>query len=1205
MRLKRLEVFGFKSFADRVEFDFGPGLTGIVGPNGCGKSNVVDAVRWVLGEQRPTQLRGSEMTDVIFKGTSFRSPLGFAEVSVVLDNEGGGLPSEYAEVSFTRRLFRTGESEYLLNRQPARLRDFRDLLLDTGLGVHSYTILEQGKIDAILAANPVERRTIFEEAAGISKFRIRRKEAVRKIEQVLQNLLRLQDLLAELEHGIRSLKIQAGKARRYREFQERLRDLRIALGLHLYRMRSTELGEARRVRVDLEGEVARLRVGRERMESEIRLLEEEEGILAGEASRELAALEGVKEEEAQAADRINALEVRTGEWERERRAAEERMVAVSGQFHGKEEEGTRLLGELARARESLAAAQRTLAEKEGKARDAAQGSREAAAGLERADREVVEFLHLRTEAQNRRLDLEVKLKGLHTECERLAARRAEIVQALAWRRRQEIQLAGEREGFESREREVEEGIQDLAVRSEEAEAKCADQERRLLDTEQRFSALSSRYQVLRELAEGKEGLDGGVKALLRRGGEVSLLADRIQIDLRFARALESALMGRAQSLVVFDPRSALEGMAHLRQAREGRAAFALPGRAGPVPPAAAVPQVPGVLGRLLEEVRCEAALRPLLEQWIGDCVLVEGAERAAALAERHPGLRFATPDGDLFGNEFWIGGEAVKESGPISRRSLVEALEAELRSLGAERDCLALSRDEARRAVSAIRSEQDRLGQQKGLASRELAVRRAGLDQQRGEIARLEEEKRLLEKELGQLEDETSRASELVRHFAAEWESLERRFQEANAELKRLNAAKASQDALREEASRALGEARVEAERLRGIEQKILGQRELLGGALEDLRVEGDRLEAVVVESLQRIEAARREVESLHASRARSLEERGRLEGVVHALREREQGVQAKVRQSRAEVEGRSQELEALLGKLSEARLEEQKIEIARAEVSSRIRDEFQAELADLAASRAPDPAFDPAAADREAAELREKAERLGSINLDAVRDLEEKEGRFQFLTSQRKDLEEARGLLQETIRRIDEESRERFSATFQVVQEQFQVIFRQLFRGGKAELLLEEGADLLEAGILIHAKPPGKELRNIDLLSGGERTLTALALLFALFRSKPSPFCLLDEVDAALDDANIERFLAVLEEFTRGSQFVLVTHNKRTMTACGRLYGVTMQDNGVSKKVGVELGGEGDEIRFIPAGRAIFERRPEPAIQPAEGPAG
>jgi len=341
----------------------------------------------------------------------------------------------------------------------------------------------------------------------------------------------------------------------------------------------------------------------------------------------------------------------------------------------------------------------------------------------------------------------------------------------------------------------------------------------------------------------------------------------------------------------------------------------------------------------------------------------------------------------------------------------------------------------------------------------------------------------------------------------------------------------------------------------------------------------------------------------LHESRARSLEERSRLEEALRSLRERQEGVEVRVRERRAEVESQNQRLETLLGGLSEARLQEQKIEMTRAEVSSRVRDEFQADLEKLTKAPPPETSLDVAAAEKEIAGLREKTERLGSINLDAVRELEEKEGRSQFLTFQKNDLEEARRLLHETIQKIDEESRERFGATFQAVQEQFQTIFRQLFRGGKAELLLEEGVDLLETGILIQAKPPGKELRNIDLLSGGERTLTALALLFSLFRSKPSPFCLLDEVDAALDDANIERFLAVLAEFTKESQFVLVTHNKRTMTACARLYGVTMQDNGVSKKVGVELGGECEEIRFVPAGRAILERKPEPVPQPSAEP--
>lgn len=1198
MRLKRLEVFGFKSFADRMEFDFVPGLTGIVGPNGCGKSNVVDAIRWVLGEQRPTQLRGTEMTDVIFKGTTNRQGLGFAEVTVVLDNEGGGLPSEYSEVSFTRRLFRTGESEYLLNRQPSRLKDIREILLDTGLGVHSYTILEQGKIDAILAANPVERRAIFEEAAGISKFRLRRKEAVRKIEQVQQNLLRLGDLLAELESGIRSLKIQASKARRFQEFHQRLKELRIALALHHFRARSAELEEAKTLREKREAGLQEIRDLRERQESEIRLLEEEVSVLVAEISREASVLEKAKMEEAQAADRVNGLEVRMGEWERERQQAQERRLAVAKLGAEKEEEAARILGELERSREGLAASQRILEEKEEAVRAAARGARELSESLAQADREVLELMHLRTEAQNRRVDLDAKIRVLEAGKTRLQSRSVEMEQTLAFRKDHESKLAGEAQSIEAREQEIEAALAEARNRRESLEVEAREAEDRFQNIEQRLASLSSRQQVLRELAEGREGLDVGAKALLdgdtaSGSAELSLLADRVQIDLRYARALETALLGRANSLVTFHPGAAAQGMARLRREKGGRAFFALAGNAKSAGELPAIPQAPGVIGRLLDQLRCGPALMPLMQQWIGDCVLVEDGLRAASLSDRHAEFRFVTPEGDLFAHDLWIGGEEAKESGLISRRSLLDALEVELTSLREERERLSLRREEMRRSITQAVSDQDRVEAQRGLLARESAVRSAGVEQARGEISRLGEELELLQKEIVQMQEELARSAELLGHVMGEVSSLDARFQVANDELKRLHAEKGARDMQREEAARAEAEVRLEVERLRGAESRLLGQRELLAAAIAEMQTEGSRLESAIAQNLARSEGAKEEIASLHEVRAARLEQRSQVEESLRSLRQREEELRKQIRDRRSAIESKNEEFESLMAGLSEAKLAEQKLAMTREELCSRIRDEFQTELESVAAQTAPDASFLPEPAEAELGELRQKLDRLGSINLEAVTELEEKEGRFGYLTGQRNDLEQAKKLLHETIEKIDIESRERFAATFRAVQEQFQQIFRQLFRGGKADLLLEEGVDLLEAGIVVQAKPPGKELRNIDLLSGGERTLTALALLFSLFRSKPSPFCLLDEVDAALDDANVERFLGVLQEFTKDSQFILVTHNKRTMTACNLLYGVTMQDNGVSKKVAVELG-EGEEIRFISPAKKALEKKNE-----------
>ncbi len=1193
MKLKRLEISGFKSFADRTSFEFGRGLTGVVGPNGCGKSNVVDAIRWVLGEQRPTQLRGTEMLDVIFKGSARRDALGFAEVTIVLDNEGGGLPSEYSEVSLTRRLFRTGDSEYLVNRKPARLKDLRELLLDTGLGVHSYTILEQGKIDAILSANPLERRAIFEEASGISRFRARRKEAVRKIEQVQQNLLRLNDLLGELESGIRSLKIQASKVRRYREFQERFRALKISLAQQLYQNQSVEYEKWKTEREQRETEISSLREARERFESQMRLLEEELGVLQSEISRMRNVLDQAKASEAAASEKLHALEVRSGEWVRESKSLEERETAILDSVKQKEDEQEKLIADLEKSREVLALAQRNLETQQSLYREISLELKERNAALEEAQKLVLDFLHRRTESQNRRVELESLCRSFETDRERLQSRHSEIAQILNFRKQRESQLSSEQGEIESRSKELELELIDVSSRRIKIEEDLSVKEKEFFELEQRLSAFRSKQELLSDLAKGREGLDEGVKNLLEAPNSFSLLADRVQIEPLYARALETALLGRAQALVTFDARSASASLSQLRERRGGRAVFALAGNAKTLSLDSLPTSLPGVMGRLFDQVRCEDSLRPLLMQWIGDCVLVESAERAQALCSHYPQFTFLTPEGDLFRHDLWIGGEAAKESGPIARRSLLDALDAEIQGSRVQRDRAQFAREELKRTTQQEKIREEEIKAHQAKLSRESAVRGAGVEEAKGEIRRLEEERDLIERELKGISEESISAQAQLKHLLAESNELELQFQEANDTLKKIQASKLEKDAIREELAREESEARLKLEQLRGFERTILGQREFLANSLLEMRQEKERISAQLDALEEKRRSAQEEMLQLSQKRDQSLEERAQIEQDLANLREREEVLQSAVREKRASAEKGNQEFEAKLGALSEAKLEEQKIQLSRTEIVNRIREEFQIELVELPALEA---VIDSIACEKEISEIREKIDRLGSLNLDAVRELEEKEQRFEFLNSQKKDLEESKKLLEETIRKIDEESRERFATTFAAVREHFQTIFRQLFRGGKADLSLEEGVDLLEAGILIQAKPPGKELRNIELLSGGERTLTALAMLFALFRSKPSPFCLLDEVDAALDDANIERFLGVLTEFTQESQFLLVTHNKRTMTACQVLYGVTMQDNGVSKKVAVELG-DGEEVRLVAENKvALLEPQTVPS---------
>ncbi len=1220
MQLKRLELFGFKSFADKTVMEFPETLTGIVGPNGCGKSNVVDAIRWVLGETRPTSMRGSGMTDVIFKGSASRPAMSIAEVTMVLDNGAGRLEDRGPEVSLTRRVEQSGEGEYLIDGVRARLKDVRDMLFDTGLGSRGYAVLEQGRIDAILSANALDRRAIFEEAAGVSRYRQRKKEAESRLKRVEQDMLRLDDVIQELSGRVRSLKMQAGKAEKYIAVRDEWRDGLLRLLQHRLAQGDGDVAELARALDELERRAEELRRTRTAGEESLSEREARERDLTGEVDRRTEAVSSLSGDVRALGERHEQLLSRIEGWRQAAGEEEARLDELRAQLEAGDAEARALEESVREATDAQAAAE---AEAQGRSealRDARREYREVREGSETQNQAVLELLHEKTAAANRRRHLEESRAGLDGRTarvgERLEAARGgakDVAAAVEAARAAQAEWAttpAVRRGHI-----LHQICNALEARSEELLDR-----KNAIELERARGA--ARVASLRDWEREREGLEAGTRALLEEGTAPGpfadalrgVLADHVRTDTRYARALDAALEGRALGLVVDEPATAREIARWLQREERGQARLVAAGGLArrELPP---LPQLEGdrvelVYGRLSEFVVADDPARGLVELLVGDVVLVRDLDAALELVREHPALRFVTPGGDLVDATGLVGGHREIAQGAVGRRSSADELEREAGRLASELDEVGelLSRADAER--SAVRAELAAVEQELESALRgqaeatsdaqAAAARRVDLE---SSLEVVEGEARSLEEEIAQLERDVAAAGEAQA-------DAERRFGEENARLAELEERRHALERGRDDLAAAEQAARIAATEAAGVRQRVEQQLADARRLAEAARAELERAETRARQHRENADAKAAEVEALLAERADAEGRLAAAQAALAELRAQESASREALQASRREVDAVTRELEDVLSRSSEHRLEKQRLDLAREELLRRSDDELGLDEAGLREGFEPDEALaEPGALDRldkRVAASKRDLDRLGPVNTEALSELEEIEGRFVFLRQQKTDLQESRGSLEETLRTINEESKRRFLETFTEVREHFQGLFRSLFGGGRADLELLDPEDPLEAGIEIVARPPGREMLPIGLLSGGQRTMTALALLFAVFKSRPSPFCVLDEVDAALDDANIGRFLHMLDGFIKDTQFLIVTHNKGTMAACRSLYGVTMETRGVSRHVAVEFTDVDD---FVPEAtgdaRAAAEARDEAGTgAPAAGSA-
>jgi chromosome segregation protein len=1317
MKIRRLEIQGFKSFADRTVLKFGDGITGVVGPNGCGKSNIVDAIRWVMGEQSAKHLRGAGMQDVIFAGSETRGPSGMAEVSISFKNDGHHVPPEYRkfdELSVTRRLFRDGTSEYAINKVPSRLRDILDLFMGTGIGKNAYSIIEQGRIGLIVTAKPDDRRALIEDAAGVSRYKARRKQAERRIDATEQNLLRVTDLCSSLGERLTTLDQQADKAREYTRIKDELR----ALELHAGALRWLELealdrhaqGHAQRLRSAVESREADIEAEEARIDARERDLEERRGALR------------TKEHEYLAAQQTAALaENNAAAYERERAQLEERR-------HEAEAELTDLRAEREAMRAEAFEAERNAETMASDAEEAAQLDAQSAE-LAQAQGDLERERSALETAKQHSFEVGASIRDAETKAAANAQQRSDIAARL-----EKLGQARHASGQRAREatqqaKEAEKKLNDRRQLKLSLEAQRSEQEaiaRRmhgeLAELDERLGTLRNdlsdrraRLQSLEEIQRNYEGSSDAVRTLMQRREDApaqgahlhGLVADVVSAEPRLETAVEAVLGERLQYVIVNDQESGVASIQYLQAVGEGRSTFvpldlredhvswaprrrwfrsshpplddgseppepsrlpsstehpapiesdvgpavpapsdALPpvgagfhaaiedspetssselrsvlpapgpvesveanqiaGVAdGPYRPGATVPPPlptveddlpvpdsadsfvwveaeddhwpdlshPGVVGKMVDLVRTQPGYEHVARVLLGDVVVVRDLDEARRIWSTNGHRKtLVTLEGEVLDPVGLLTGGASEHrtSGILARKRLIKELQEEVRSLATQVELTEEQREQRKRKVTSLQAELDGLSAARHEGELSIVNLEQDLARLQAEIARESEEQKSLLEDIESLE---ARRAKLVAEAeaAAAPEALEANRAAAEAEV----------DALAQRVDELTIEVRSRQETVTELRVSVVANRERREAAqqnldrirkrLTDIDAREERLLQTTEQNQQAIDGLSERIESQRTEARRLAEwldrEQAHLTTQQAALSEEERAV----REEGASTRAKRAEIDRLKEQAGEWAMKIREFELGRSNLLEQIEERYHVDIRTLLSDyhhRAPASREDAKTIKRH----RKKLEQMGPINLTAIEESQEVRERFEYLEGQRQDLEDAVASLRNAIRRINKTSRERYVEAFRLVNEKFQQVFPRLFSGGRCALVMTDEADPLESGIEIMAQPPGKKLQSVSLLSGGEKALTAVALIFGIFLIKPTPFCLLDEVDAPLDEANVGRYNDMLREMSAISQFILITHNKRTMELPDRLYGVTMEDPGVSKLVPVDV---------------------------------
>lgn len=1179
MYLKRIEIAGFKSFADRTKIEFEEGVTAVIGPNGSGKSNITEAIRWVLGEQSAKSLRGGKMPDIIFAGSESRKQLNIAEVTVVLDNTDNYLPLGFSEVSVTRRYRRTGESDFFINKKACRLKDIQDLFMDSGLGKESFSIISQGKVEAIFASKPEDRRGIFEEAAGVLKYKQRKRKAEQKLFETEDNLSRVQDIIYELEDQLTPLAAQSEAAKEFLALKKELTATDVSLT------------------------VAKIKQTRDSWES---------------AKADFEELSKTVEEKSrfiqQTEQQLGTLREKRGSLDEQLETGQQQLLHLSEAL--KQAEGQKaLLSERSKNTQKTSAEYRETLNEQRKKKDDAQANLQEVQ-TQQADKQTEKVAleekiqQLTNEAEKYKKSPKELLEDLRGTYVELMQETANVSNELKYLERQYTQETAKNQQNVTRFEALRDQLEELTEQQSAAQTKTKTLEAQLTEEQENYRRLAeeknvsqqqlqkeqqlmydmmsqvqqarARQKSLQEIQENYSGFYQGVRSVLQHkeqlSGIVGAVAELIEVPEKYTLAIETALGASAQHIIVENEKDARQGITFLKKQRSGRGTFlpltTIKPRSLGAHHYQAIKDVDGFLGIASELVSFSENVAPVMQNLLGAIVIARDLDSANLLARQlRYQVRIVSLDGDVMnaggsmtggatkqgnrGNLFNQGHELAEwtkryeeiNQALQAKEAFVRDLQAKIADQTESLETLRTQGEQTRLAFQEAQSSEERVAAELTRLQKEQSLFSYEAKELESFLNDYQVQKETLDFKQVELKTQQDKINQEIQQLNEESDQLEEKRAGINAELSRLQADYAVLD-----------------ERLLYLERQALGFEEQINELTNQIVNLENQLLALSSDSSDHEESE----ESLTQRLTELATAREHLQEQLAVWKEMRQSLQQQVDQADSELTEANREQKQLLARQSQADVQKNRYELKLDNALAYLQEEYS--LTFEGAEAQADPEIDQQVAQTEVSRLKQAIEKLGPVNLNAIEQYQQVEERYDFLTTQRDDLLSAKEQLFETMDEMDDEVKTRFFTTFQAIREKFNVVFPNMFGGGRAELVLTDPDDLLNTGIEIEAQPPGKKLQSLSLLSGGERALTAIALLFSIIQVRPVPFCVLDEVEAALDEANVARFGRYLSAFQNDTQFIVVTHRKGTMEAADVLYGVTMQESGVSKIISVRL---------------------------------
>lgn len=1171
MYLKEIEIQGFKSFADKTKVVFDQGVTAVVGPNGSGKSNITESLRWALGESSVKSLRGGKMPDVIFAGTESRKPLNYASVIVTLDNHDGFIKDAGQEIRVERHIYRSGDSEYKIDGKKVRLRDIHDLFLDTGLGRDSFSIISQGKVEEIFNSKPEERRAIFEEAAGVLKYKTRRKETESKLQQTQDNLDRLEDIIYELDNQIKPLEKQAENARKFLDLEGQRKAIYLDVLVAQIKENKAELELTEEELAQVQELLTSYYQKREKLEEENQNLKKQRQDLQAEMAKDQGSLMDLTSlisdlERKLALSKLESEQVALNQQEAQARLAalEDKRKSLSQEKSDKESSLTLLEENLVRNNQKL---NRLEAELLAFSDDPDQM-------IELLRERFVALLQEEADVSNQLTRIENELENSRQLSQKQADQLEKLKEQLATAKEKASQQRNELETAKEQVQKLLADYQAIAKEQEEQKTSYQAQQSQLFDRLDSLKNKQARAQSLENILRNHSNFYAGVKSVLqekdRLGGIIGAVSEHLTFDVHYQTALEIALGASSQHIIVEDEESATKAIDFLKRNRAGRATFlpltTIKARTISSQNQDAIAASPGFLGMADELVTFDTRLEAIFKNLLATTAIFDTVEhaRAAARQVRYQ-VRMVTLDGTELRTGGSYAGGANRQNNSIFIKPELEQLQKEIAeeeaSLRSEEVALKTLQDEMARlteSLEAIKSQ----GEQARIQEQGLSLAYQQTSQQ---VEELETLWKLQEEELSPLSDgdwqaDKEKCQERLAAIASDKQNLEAEIEEIKSNK---NAIQERYQNLQEE----LAQARLLKTELQGQKRYEVADIERLGKELDNLDIEQEEIQRLLQEKVDNLEKVDTELLSQQAEEAKT-QKTNLQQGLIRKQFELDD-IEGQLDDIASHLDQARQQNEEWIRKQTRAEAKKEKVSERLRHLQSQLTDQYQ-----ISYTEALEKAHELEnlnLAEQEVQDLEKAIRSLGPVNLEAIDQYEEVHNRLDFLNSQRDDILSAKNLLLETITEMNDEVKERFKSTFEAIRESFKVTFKQMFGGGQADLILTEG-DLLTAGVEISVQPPGKKIQSLNLMSGGEKALSALALLFSIIRVKTIPFVILDEVEAALDEANVKRFGDYLNRFDKDSQFIVVTHRKGTMAAADSIYGVTMQESGVSKIVSVKL---------------------------------